>query len=131
MLVQFVTAFDNVRKQLAATFRNIGWITYDGLLRETIKAIADDLSNSDMALCETPDPDRITIINDGDYQGTLVFVIGAQGYQPSNYWLTRAYYGSCSACDTLQGILDEQDSDARAQQLMTLALHMVQRLKEV
>jgi hypothetical protein len=134
MLMQFVAAFDNVRNHLTETFRDVSSITYDGLLRTTIKAIAEDMSHNkrlDYWDGEIPDPDRITVIDDGDYQGSLVFVIGARGYQPSSYWLTRAAYGSCSACDTLQGILDEQDPNARAQQLMTLALHMVQRLKEV
>jgi len=134
MLMQFVAAFDNTKNRLRETFRDSGRITYDGILRETIRAIAEDMSHNkrlDYSDSEIPDPDRVTVIDDGHYQGTLVFVVGARGYQPSNYWLTRASYGSCSACDTLQGILDEQDSDARAQQLMTLALHMVQRLKEV
>lgn len=51
-------------------------------------------------------PDRITEIDDGDYQGTLIFLIPTANYQPSagSYLMTNVYYGSCSGCDTLQGI---------------------------
>jgi hypothetical protein len=51
---------------------------------------------------------KITEVNDGEYQGTLLYLIPALTYQPGadDYLMTHAYYGSCSACDTLQGILD-------------------------
>lgn len=88
------------------------------------------------------DPTRIHEIDDGDYQGTLVYVIGASGYQPSTYWYVKVYYGSCSGCDTLQDILSgnyghETDEEAKEwkdhaiDQLMTLALHIVQGLKQM
>jgi len=89
---------------------------------------------------ETPDPARIHEIDDGDYQGTLVYVIGAAIYQPSTYWYVKVGYGSCSVCDTLQAILDgdwglETEEEKKAwkdkavSKLMTLALHIVQGLK--
>jgi len=89
---------------------------------------------------ETPDPKRIHQIDDGDYQGTLLYVIGAASYQPSTYWYVKVGYGSCSVCDTLQAILDgdwglETEEEKKAwkdeavSQLMTLALHIVQGLK--
>lgn len=88
------------------------------------------------------DPERIHEIDDGDYQGTLVYVIGASGYQPSTYWYVKVSYGSCSGCDTLQQILSgdwghESEEEAQAwkkaamDQLMTLALHIVQGLKKM
>lgn len=88
------------------------------------------------------DPSRIHEIDDGDYQGTLLYVIGASDYQPSTYWYVKVYYGSCSGCDTLQDILEGNyghESEEEAQewkrhaidQLMTLALHIVQGLKEM
>mgnify|MGYP003348214952 CR=1 FL=1 len=51
------------------------------------------------------DPERIHKIDDGNYQGTLVYVIGESGYQPSTYWYVKVEYGSCSGCDTLENIL--------------------------
>ena len=88
----------------------------------------------------SPDPSRIHEINDGDYQGTLLYVIGAAIYQPSTYWYVKVGYGSCSVCDTLQAILDgewglETEEEKKAwkdeavSKLMTLALHIVQGLK--
>ena len=52
------------------------------------------------------DPKRIHEIDDGDYQGCLVYVIAEKGYQPSSYWYLKVEYGSCSHCDTLQGTCD-------------------------
>lgn len=50
----------------------------------------------------------ITEIDDGDYQGTLLFLIPRKTYQPSEheYLMTYVGYGSCSGCDTLQAIQD-------------------------
>lgn len=88
------------------------------------------------------DPERIHEIDDGDYQGTLVYVIAASGYQPDEYWYVKVGYGSCSGCDTLENILSgnwghENEAEAQAwkkdaiDQLMTLALHIVQGLKKM
>ena len=54
---------------------------------------------------------NITVIGDGDYQGTLMFLIPKACYQPSEseYLLTFVNYGSCSGCDTLMGIQDLDD----------------------
>lgn len=48
----------------------------------------------------------IHVIDDGEYQGTLIFLIPFDCYQPSceDYLMTYVYYGSCSGCDTLQAI---------------------------
>ena len=54
--------------------------------------------------------DGITMIDNGDYQGTLLFMMPFDTYQPMEYEYLMTYvgYGSCSGCDTLQRIqLDE------------------------
>jgi len=105
---------------------------------DIVLAVVEMLNDEDEY--ETPDPSRIHEIDDGDYQGTLLYVIGAAIYQPSTYWYVKVGYGSCSVCDTLQAILDgewglETEEEKKAwkdeavSQLMTLALHIVQRLK--
>lgn len=50
--------------------------------------------------------DHITEIDNGNYQGTLLFVIPFDTYQPSEYEYLMTYvgYGSCSGCDALQAI---------------------------
>lgn len=47
---------------------------------------------------------NITVVDNGDYQGTLLFLIPFDTYQPSEhqYIMTYVGYGSCSICDALQ-----------------------------
>lgn len=80
------------------------------------------------------DHKRIHEIDDGDYQGTLVFVIAEKGYQPSRYWYVMVDYGSCSGCDTLESIRRYGDAPPTGRQVddyMTLALHVVQGIKSM
>ena len=73
------------------------------------------------------DSENFTTIDDSDYQGTLLFVIPERCYQPNaeNYLMTYVEYGSCSCCDTMLAILG---SDTMVEDLMTLALHMIQHM---
>ena len=59
------------------------------------------------------DLDRITEIDNGDYQGTLLYLIPFDSYQPSEseYLMTYVGYGSCSGCDTLKSIRGEFPDD--------------------
>jgi hypothetical protein len=87
---------------------------------------ADDYSGFDLS--------KITVIDDGDYQGTQIFIIPKDTYQPcvDEYVVTDTYYGSCSGCDTLMGISSyEYDlpNDEQVKEYMTLALHLVQKMK--
>ena len=81
---------------------------------------------------ESPDPERIHEIDDGDYQGTLVYIIGDDSYQPNQYWYVRIAYGSCSGCDTLESIRNYDGGPPKESQVddyMTLCLHIIQQLK--
>jgi hypothetical protein len=78
--------------------------------------------------------EKLHVIDDGDYQGTQLFIIPKDTYQPSaeDYVITDTYYGSCSGCDTLQAISSynyDLPTDAQVKKYMTLALHLVQKLK--
>lgn len=80
--------------------------------------------------------DRITVIDDGHYQGTQIFIIPKNVYQPSieDYVITDTYYGSCSGCDTLQSINGygyDLPDDNQVKEYMTLSLHLVQKLKRL
>lgn len=80
------------------------------------------------------DLDKIHCIDDGDYQGTLLFLVPENCYQPSTYWYVKVSYGSCSGCDTLQDIRCYSDDVPTSQQVsdyMTLALHIVQGIKKL
>jgi hypothetical protein len=82
------------------------------------------------------DATKITVVDDGDYQGTQIFLIPPDTYQPivEDYLLTDTYYGSCSGCDTLQGICSYEDDLPTEEQVieyMTLALHLVQKMRYI
>ncbi|MFO0452108.1 MAG: hypothetical protein ACK52I_26230 [Pseudomonadota bacterium] len=99
---------------------------------DIVKAVIQVITGDDY---DDIDPERIHEIDDGDYQGTLLFVIASKAYQPSDYWSVFVSYGSCSHCDTLQSIrgwdLDEVPTADQVSQYMTLALHIVQGLKKI
>ena len=76
----------------------------------------------------------MTVVDDGDYQGTEIFIMPLDEYQPDieNYIYTHTYYGSCSGCDTLQHISmydDELPNEVQIQDYMELALHLLQKCK--
>ena len=61
----------------------------------------------------------ITEIDDGDYQGTLLFLIPRKTSQPSEYEYLMTYvgYGSCSGCDALLAIQDYGEKQISEDQL--------------
>src|SRR5688572_8003061 len=98
MIQEFVDKFMAAQEQLSAKF-SIKHITdYQDIVAAVIEVINPD---DDYGL---PNKNKIHAIDDGDYQGTLLCVIPAVGYQPDDYWYVKVGYGSCSGCDTLQAI---------------------------
>lgn len=91
----------------------------------------DDISGT------TFNADEIVRIDHGDYQGTEIYLFHEDSYQPGaeEYYIFDNSYGSCSCCDTLKSIFewtyedDDPITDKQADRLMTLMLHMVQRMK--
>lgn len=127
MIQLYVDRFMANKSQLEAVLAKKHPNDYKELVIEVVKAISsndyDDL-----------DAERIHEINDGNYQGTLLYVIATTGYRPDKYWTMKVSYGSCSGCDTLQNIHEYSDDPPTKDQIeayMTLALHIVQGLKEV
>lgn len=117
---QIVEAWDQCRSKVQESIIEDAPASYLGLVELIVRHLAN--AGVDM------DPARITVIDHGEYQGTLVFVIGECGYQPDRYWILKVCYGSCSGCDTLEAALE---GDEVVQDLMTLSLHIVQGLKEI
>ena len=128
MIKSFVKAWDKRKDEVRAIFAAKHPSDYSEVVRAVVSILGESMDYG------APDPERITMIDHGDYQGTLIFVIGASGYQPDNYWFVKVGYGSCSGCDTLQHICqysDDPPTNDQIAQYMTLALHIVQGLKEM
>jgi hypothetical protein len=96
---------------------------YEELVRWVIKAISEELSG--------PDHENIQQTRSGGYSGTLLFTIADKS---DGFWYVKIDYGSCSACDTLEGIRgysDEPPTRGQTDDYMSLALHIVQQLKQI
>lgn len=126
MIQEFVSKFMAGKQELAEKYYDNPPGSYEQVVRDVVALVGGD---DEYGL---PDPKRIHVIDDGDYQGTYLFIIGAGGYQPSTYWSVFVHYGSCSGCDSLQAALyDDDDKDEITRQVMLLALHIVQEMKEI
>ena len=101
-------------------------MSYEKLIKFMYNTVLKDTSpNSQMW-----DLDRMTTINDGDYQGTLIFMLPEETYQPETYLSMKVSYGSCSWCDTLMGVMDYTNSvTKKVDGLMTICLHLIQSAK--
>jgi hypothetical protein len=136
MIAEFVKAWDENKDVVKANFEKKMPTEYSEIVKEVVKILAD--SND----WRNPDPDLITEIDHGDYQGTLLYIIATDDYQPSDFWYVKVSYGSCSGCDTLEEIRSDGDyydddgnpslpNEGQVKDLMTLALHIVQGLKKL
>jgi hypothetical protein len=104
--------------------------------KSLVKIIVEYILNNHKENYDIPmyDVEHITVIDDGDYQGTQLFLIPEATYQPNSneYLVIYTYYGSCSGCDMLQAINEYEDGLPNKEQVddyMTLCLHLVQHMK--
>lgn len=129
MIEKFVHIFNSYKCELEEDFKNNHPNGYEDIVKKVVSMIS---RNDDGYY--TMDVNRIHVIDDGDYQGTLLFIIASDDYQPYKYWSIKVSYGSCSGCDTFQSIRDYDDGKPTEQQVkdyMTLALHVIQSIKEI
>ena len=127
MIEGFVKKFMDGKGKLEEVFKKRHPESYKDLVVEVARLLGENEDDDDV-----PDFERVHQIDDGDYQGTLVYVIGAKGYQPSIYWYVKISYGSCSGCDTLEGIKgysDDPSTDEQVKDYIGLCLNIVQGLK--
>lgn len=132
MITQFVSRFMTHKDELRAKFRHKRPWSYLDIVRGVVEVITTAEYGE-----YAPDPERIHSIDDGNHQGTLVFIIAEKGYQPFTYYYLRVAYGSCSGCDTLQAARNLGDwndvtpSSEELEACMMLALHVVQGIKKM
>lgn len=97
--------------------------------KHLVELVVQHILNGSIGLdddCEW-DSSKITEIDNGDYQGTLLYLIPSETYQPSEYEYLMTYvgYGSCSGCDTLQSIQGWGSESVRIPDFMKLCLDIV------
>lgn len=98
------------------------YLEYKDLVKLTVMFILNDENEWN--------ENKIKEIDDGGYQGTLLYLIPEDTYQPdsSEYLMTFVEYGSCSGCDTLQAIqcfLGTKDRDKSVDDLMNLCKDLI------
>jgi hypothetical protein len=124
-----IKRYDQIKPALLERFKAKHPDSYSDIVKALVGLLSDDDRDGLFM-----DPDRITVIDYGDYQGSQLFIIAAKGYQPSNYWATECDYGSCSGCDTLQAIShysSEPPTEDQANDYLTLALHLAQKMQRL
>lgn len=86
---------------------NMDELDYLGIVKLTVENILNCDEEVDL------DTENITEIDNGDYQGTLLYLIPFNTYQPSEYeyLMTHVSYGSCGGCDTLESIHYDLEED--------------------
>lgn len=117
---KFISAKDEFIKYIESSEKIYSGFNfkYKDLLKKAVELINPDEKDG------LPDKDRMYEINDGEYEGTIVFVMAETGDQPSKYWYTMVYYGSCSGCDALEAAENAND-------YYILTLHMIQKMKKM
>ncbi len=131
MIPEIIKQWDKNKHKLEDYFRNTKQSEYSNYYKEILVKIFELCINSDDLMFDLT---KITVIDDGDYQGTQIFLIPKDTYHPSasDYVVTNTEYGSCSGCDTLMGIscyYEDLPTSDQVKQYMTLSLHLVQKLK--
>lgn len=133
MIKEFCLAWEKNKGKLEEYFRTTPqseYVSYELIVRRLFDIVINPSIENDYYRFDTK---NILVIDDGDYQGTLVFVLHRDNYQPyiEDYVYTNVCYGSCSYCDTLQGIQDDNWSDIpnteQVEDYMSLCLHLLQR----
>ena len=132
MIKEIVQQWEANKHKLAEYFRNTlqeEYGDYDIILKKLFELCLHDVDGELIY-----DIEQMTKIDNGDYEGTIIYLIPQQRYVPraEHYLVTFVYYGSCSGCDTLQGIHGyDRDfpSEEQVKQYMILALHLVQKMK--
>lgn len=106
---------------------------YETLVKMIIEEVLNPGAESKY---DTWDSEEITVIDNGDYQGSQLFLFHKNTYQPSpkDYLITFEYYGSCSGCDTLMAIQEwsykqELPTEIQVRDYMALCLNLIQQMR--
>ena len=115
-----------------STTKQEKFASYEAIVQQIFELVI----NSDEDSYERFNVNKMTVIDDGNYQGTQIFIIPKDTYQPNidDYLITHTYYGSCSGCDVIEGIRNYSSglpTEQQVKEYMILALHLVQKMKRI
>lgn len=145
MIKEFIDAWNKNNSLLLEDFKKEIPVDYKEILCRLIEVVINPYIKelSDYPMHKGIDIQDITVIDNGDYQGTLLFIMPFDCCQPepNDYIFTAVNYGSCSGCDTFQSIEssyhlyaydeNERDIEGAAKDFQTLALHLLQHFKYI
>ena len=137
MIKEFVTAWDKHKDELREYIQTHDMGEYADDYKDLVRILFEKVVNPEMEDSWDHDEfnlDDLKVLDYGNYQGTQVFILHEDTYQPDidDYVYTHVYYGSCSGCDTLLGITRYDDilpNEQQVEDLMTLCLHLLQRCR--
>lgn len=134
MIKYCLKKWDKNKDKLEQFYRTTtGWNDCNYL--DIVKAVVTYVLNDNTTFDDNWDANGITEIDNGDYQGTLLYLIPQNTYQPSecDYLITYVDYGSCSGCDTLQAIQNYGESyltEEQVKDFMTLSKDIITNMKK-
>lgn len=130
MIDKIIKVWDNRKNELEEQFKEKHPDHYSDIVKKIFTLLKSDKS---FDYDDRPNSAIIHEINDGSYEGTILFLCPSGEYTPYKYYYCLVNYGSCSGCDTYEYIrnIDYGDipTEEQVKQYMTLALHIVQSIK--
>lgn len=130
MLKYCLRKWDENKKKLEDSLRNDSNLN-DCDYKYLVQKVVDIILNTNEK--DPWDSEEISEIDDGEYAGTLLYLIPRKMYTPSeyDYLMTYVGYGSCSGSDTLKGIQDDirnEISEESLEDFMTLSRDIITRM---
>lgn len=134
MIQDFVKAWDANQDNLKEYFQTHEMADYRAY-KDLVKLLFELVINPYLKIIgkKVYNLEHIHEIDDGDYQGTLLYAIPLDTFQPTewDYVFTHQDYGSCPGCDILEEIQTyNYHQFPNKEQLfghMTLCLHLLQK----
>ena len=136
MLKALVKKWDEHKKLLKAALAELPIVKakWDYCARiedytDIVKLTFDIIYNTNNEKSEYMDADteNIAVIDNGEYQGAVLYLIPLDDYSPMeyDYLMTYVNYGSCSGCDTLQRIAELDTPEEKVRDLMILCKDII------
>lgn len=127
MIAEYVSAWEQRKQEVRHKLEELtsGGRSIDFRHETLVRAVVSILPDADS--------DSLVSVRPDEYQGTAVYVwfgdISRARTETQRFFYVAIEYGSCSVCDSVQAALAEADPNYCLDQLMALALHVVQRAK--